>query len=265
MRTAKFNAILGFLLAGSNCSVLSAREVTSYIFGICWPNFSQRSYLGAAWLINSTFPCEVQLAMQGLCFANSTSPLDFLAEQECLCNGAWFDVDLGCSDCVAAHGGAAYNPAGVAKVISTLSSLECNVANPTQSWMALRASYYSGLPPAPSESTTTTSWPDLFPNNTAVSNYWTPTGPLTVGAITGSATGRATTTGIDTGIYFPSSDSTSTGSGPSASGGGLSASLTKSASSSTSSPSPSKNAAAMGAIGARGGLLTVVITFVVLA
>jgi hypothetical protein len=70
---------------------------------------------------------------------------------------------------------------------------------------------------------------DKFPNNTAVSNYFTETGPATPGAITGSATARLTTftnTGGSTYIRTstPSGFGTAAGSGSSTSASSASAS-----------------------------------------
>ena len=70
---------------------------------------------------------------------------------------------------------------------------------------------------------------DKSPNNTAVSNYFTETGPATPGAITGSATARLTTftnTGGSTYIRTstPSGFGTAAGSGSSTSASSASAS-----------------------------------------
>lgn len=52
----------------------------------------------------SEFPCEQSLYIQGVCIAKGTEPIDFLAEQQCFCNGGYFHAQEGCSACYVAHG-----------------------------------------------------------------------------------------------------------------------------------------------------------------
>ena len=49
-------------------------------------------------LVNSPFPCEQEAYIGQICIANGTTEIDFLAEQECLCNGAFWDAFAGCND-----------------------------------------------------------------------------------------------------------------------------------------------------------------------
>jgi hypothetical protein len=55
-------------------------------------------------LANSPFPCEQEMYMGIACRANGTTELDFLAEQECLCGGAFWEAMEGCNDYYFAHG-----------------------------------------------------------------------------------------------------------------------------------------------------------------
>lgn len=50
-------------------------------------------------LANSPFPCEQQRYLIAVCAANGTTEIDFLAEQQCLCGGAFFDALAGCQAC----------------------------------------------------------------------------------------------------------------------------------------------------------------------
>jgi hypothetical protein len=261
MLSSKLTILLSFFLAESGCELLSKRQydpVQHYIDSVCTPNLSGSgsdvsldpvdSLNSLSSLINSPFPCEIVTAMWHMCIANGSTPLDLLAEQECLCNGDYWEVWRGCDDCYFTHGYQPYDPADSASSISALSSAECTGV-PTQAFTYLYASYWTTQP------TPTTLIGDKFPNNTAVSNYWTASeSPVTAGAITGSATARATTISIpgdDVSTSLPSGSSGTSTNGP-----------TKGTSS--SNPSPSKNVAARGDMRATGGLLAVVITVIIL-
>jgi len=91
--------------------------VGTYLTEMCyplWSNATLREELklepsdGNSWLVNSPFPCEQELFIMGICEANGTTVIDFLAEQECLCGGSFFDAVAGCSACYSTHG---YQPA----------------------------------------------------------------------------------------------------------------------------------------------------------
>jgi len=98
---------------------------------------------------------------------------------------------------------------------------------------------------------------DKFPNNTAVSNYFTETGPATPGAITGSATARLTIfTNTGGSKYIP----TSTPSGFGTVAGSGSSMSTSSASASK----PSTNLAAQGQINIGSGIFGAVLGVAVL-
>lgn len=55
-------------------------------------------------LAKSPYPCEQSMYLQAICTANGTQEVDFLAEQECLCNGNFFKATAGCDACYLVHG-----------------------------------------------------------------------------------------------------------------------------------------------------------------
>jgi len=186
------------LLVGA--SMLSSRDVedgTEYLSKMCYPLMSNLTRLEGLdpsvgfypSLANSPFPCEQENYIDWICAANGTTEIDFLAEQQCYCNGAFFDAVMGCNFCMIAHGRWSDRPA--AEVSSTVIS---NVAefssSQCRSTMGLftGSDYSGGGKPTPKPLGV-----DKFPNDTAVSNYFTPTRSFTLGEITGSATARATT------------------------------------------------------------------------
>ncbi|EPE36565.1 hypothetical protein GLAREA_08728 [Glarea lozoyensis ATCC 20868] len=170
-----------------------------YIETMCFPYFSNASWWGegeSTWerrknLAASPFPCEQGDYISRACVANGTTEIDFLAEQQCLCNGAYFEVVMGCNQCLLSHGWE--RPGRSAEVLaenlSWFSSAECSatpILRPYRSIVNTDTTYTS-FPPLK------TLLNDRFPNDTAVSNYFTPTTTNLLGEITGSATARVTT------------------------------------------------------------------------
>ncbi|PQE34102.1 Collagen mcl1 protein [Rutstroemia sp. NJR-2017a WRK4] len=184
-------------------------------------------------LANSPFPCEQADYMLQICSANGTTPIDFLAEQECLCPSSYWDAVRGCVDCFLAHGYLNQTKDEEYASISSLRSAECLATSPPiqpySNLLYTTALNVSTQLYGPDDAIGT----DRFPNQTAVSNYFTSTGTnmWTVGTITGSATARLTSfTNSDDVRFTPTATIASTGSG----------SATSSAEVSSKSSSPAK-------------------------
>ncbi|KAF8849048.1 hypothetical protein BDZ45DRAFT_561722, partial [Acephala macrosclerotiorum] len=113
------------------------------------------------------FPCEESLYIRQVCMANGTTTNDFLAEQQCLCNGSYFTVAAGCDACYIAHGYRNYTSEESKRGISSIFVAECEPTPPFQP--------FTNLLPAinitsQSLSPLITLGDDRFPNMTAVSN-----------------------------------------------------------------------------------------------
>jgi hypothetical protein len=172
--------------------------VSNYLFDICQPNFSNYVKNGSSGfsaselssvLLNSPFPCEREQYITLACYANGTTETDFVAEQQCLCKGAFFEVMAGCSQCYLAHG---FQPPGrtAQDFIADIESLSIAECAPTPAFQP-----YTNLVPEPNVTSielapSLSLGTDRFPNNTEVSNYYTPTVTNLLGEITGSATAR---------------------------------------------------------------------------
>lgn len=188
--------------------------VGKYLNRMCSPNYSNITRISelnltlgtmTSSLALSPFPCEQELYIGTVCIANGTTEIDFLAEQECLCNGGFFEAITGCDACFRAHGYflEGSTPEKEAANVASLSAAECEPSPPFQPYLNLIPSInltsLSLRPPL-------TLSDDQFPNNTAVSNYFTPTRSLTPGKITGSATARLTSWTNFSGVrYTPTS------------------------------------------------------------
>ena len=270
MRITSLIAALGALLAVASASL--ARRVLNdpvemYLDRMCIPlyiNTTRTRDLNLsiaempASLANSPFPCEQEIYLEAVCLANGTTEDDFLAEQECLCNGGFFEAIAGCDACLDAHGSQEFSPQLQSSALASLSAAECEPSPPFQP--------YSNLVPrvnitSLSESPPMTLGDDRFPNNTAVSNYWTPTKSVTAGEITGSATARLTSwTDFAGNGYSPTSIPPNSGvtSTPS-----IATSL-GSSTTATPTPSASGNVAAAKGVQAAGGLFAAAIGLAVL-
>jgi len=214
------HAIYLSVLFGSLPSLASAslsRRVVNdpaaiYLQEMCLPslsNWTRRDEYSANGLVrslaNSPFPCEQAFYIQGVCTANGTSENDFLAEQQCLCNGSFFQARELCDACYYAHGYQNPSPEEAASSRSSLKTAECSPSPPFQPYSNLLPDLLeraSSARLAPS----LTLLPDKNFNNTAISVYATGTLSATPGAITGSATARVTSWTNYNGVrYTPTS------------------------------------------------------------
>lgn len=228
----------------------------AYLTSMCYPlysNSTRRAELKLSFdemipsLAFSPFPCEQSIYLQQICTANGTTVNDFLAEQECLCQGSFFTVVAGCNDCQLAHGYKAYTPEEASSKLSSLSVAECAPTPPFQPYINLvgRVNITSA-----SLSPPLTLGVDKFPNMTAVSNYFTETASVTPGTITGSATARLTSwTNTAGNIFTPSSIPPNSGTGS------LNTVSTTSSGSTSQSTSQSTNLATTRGVGIVGGVL----------
>ncbi|RDW77863.1 hypothetical protein BP5796_05715 [Coleophoma crateriformis] len=207
-------ACIGGLLALSAATMTEERllkrdlyiigNASEYVNEMCYPlyvNDSRPADLdgGVAWLADSPFPCEQELYIEAICQANGTTAIDYKAEQDCFCGSSYWDMMEACSNCFFVHGfprGPGDPVAAEASWVKSLSRAECTPATPTQPFSSILTT--STLSGTMTELIITLS-NDQFPSQTAVSNYYTSTAPVSVGQITGSATARATTRPVQTG------------------------------------------------------------------
>ncbi|KAF7889009.1 hypothetical protein EAF00_009309 [Botryotinia globosa] len=168
----------------------------NYLYRMCYPNLANVSLLVGSnaadkrlqIMANSPFPCERSNYIIFACLANGTSALDFLAEQECICPSSLWELETACTECYLAHGYQNLTREESDASISSLSQAECT-ATPVQPF----TNFFSRVDA--SQALTTPDvllGSDRFPNQTAVSNYYTGNSAWTVGSITGSATARLT-------------------------------------------------------------------------
>ncbi|KAK6595453.1 hypothetical protein H4I96_09772 [Botrytis cinerea] len=175
-----------------------------YLSSVCSPNITS----------GTIPPCIEVITIQSACTPNGTTPLDYLAHAQCMCNGGFFGNWLGCLNCDYVHGGRSPAVVSAFNTIITSASNQLCTGTPTASFAAIFNSLGGGGDVAEGTATQLT---DLYPSETAVSLYYTASGNQGVGAITGSATG-ATKTGST------SASVTATGS---SSASGVSATATK--------------------------------------
>ncbi|CZR52672.1 uncharacterized protein PAC_02549 [Phialocephala subalpina] len=257
MRTLNVVLALGALLPLSSAmfSIRALNDpVQQYLTRMCYPLFSNATrqaslqltaLTSVSSLANSPFPCEQSLYLRQVCTANGTTANDFLAEQQCLCNGSYFTAHAGCDDCYLAHGYQDYTAEESTRNISSLSVAECAPTPPFQPFSNLVSSVNIT---SQSLSPSLTLGDDRFPNMTAVSNYFTETASATPGSITGSATARLTSWTNYSGIrYTPTSIPPNSGTGSATVASGITPTLV--------GTSKSTGAAATRGVGIVGGIL----------
>lgn len=170
----------GVSVAFQGISPLSQRQIqpnprpnANYLAQMCSPieyNFTlyRTPDERTAALANSPFPCDRAEYLVEACLANGTSPIDFLAEQECICPSSYWEVLGACRDCYLAHGDLNFTQEEITLKISSFSHAECD-ATPVQPFTNI-------LNPTPINVTLAAMAPDIaigtdrFPNQTAVSS-----------------------------------------------------------------------------------------------
>jgi hypothetical protein len=187
--------IVALLAAGANTVTAGSYAENYpnriYLDSMCLPTNANAKVEGgipeAEWvaaMATSPFPCEQRIYLERTCFANGTTTNDFLAEQQCLCGGNYFEALSACYDCLIAHG-LVVTPSSLASyssAVSSQSSAECSASRVTQGYTNL-FTVNTSTGPFPDYTVS----PDPFANDTRVANYWTgPTAPV-AGKITGSA------------------------------------------------------------------------------
>lgn len=194
-------------------------------------------------------PCQSILDIQAACQPNGTLPIDYIAHQECMCGGSFFSDWIGCLDCDYVHGARSPKDVAVFNTVLTSASHALCTGTPTTDFNAIFAALTEGV----SVTETNTATSDQFPNETAVSLYFTVTGSQGPGVITGSATAATKT---ESAAQTSQTGSSTTGTGSKSTSGTLVApTIGTSAASSTST---SKGGAAptgiwFGAMGAVAG------------
>ena len=153
----------------------------SYIASVCTPNTT-----------SPIPPCTAIVSIEEQCQPNNTSPLGYLAHQQCMCNGGFFANWNGCLNCQYVHGSRSEAVVDAFKAIISSASSQLCTGTPTASFAAIFSSLSEAAPQSVSGAATTTS--DQFPSQSAVSLYYTATGNQGAGVITGSAA-SATATG----------------------------------------------------------------------
>jgi hypothetical protein len=207
-----------FLTSSASASILD-------ILAARQTNNTEEAYLNSVCLPNITTPvippCQEIINIQSACVPNGTAPLDLLAHAECMCGGSFFEDWVGCLDCDYVHG--ARSPQIVSAfntIITSASNLLCT-GTPTAPF----ASIFSSLSDVVAPTGTDTAMTDLYPSQTAISLYYTPTGKQGVGAITGAAT--AATASVTNGKTSGTTSGAGAATGSSTTGGSSSTSSSK--------------------------------------
>ncbi|GKT50317.1 uncharacterized protein ColSpa_10498 [Colletotrichum spaethianum] len=139
-------------------------------------------------------PCVQIENIEVACKPNGTDPIDFEAHAQCMCGGSFFAEKLACERCLFVHGlRSERSLAFYSGVLSSVSNALCT-GTPTATYAAIYSNIEAAATPVTTGATTTS---DQAPSNTAISLYYTASGPQGPGSITGEAA-SATATSNDT-------------------------------------------------------------------
>ncbi|KFA64977.1 hypothetical protein S40285_10147 [Stachybotrys chlorohalonatus IBT 40285] len=131
-------------------------------------------------------PCIEIVDIESRCQPNGTDSIDYAAHAQCMCNGSYFSDWLGCQDCLLVHGFRNERDRAYWGAVMSAASEDLCTGTPTAVFQSLFAEVLTnGAVPFVTTGETRTS--DRFPDETAVSLYYTAEGTQGIGAITGSA------------------------------------------------------------------------------
>jgi hypothetical protein len=224
-----FFTLTAVFLSVVNANLLAPRQSPSvnqeYINSVCNPSITTPG--------STIPPCISITTIQTDCTSNGTTPLDYLASAECMCNppSTFFADWEGCQQCLFVHGARSQQDLDTySSIISSASNILCT-GTPTADFAAIFSSVAATAAPATTGSTVLS---DQFPSQSAVSLYYTASGSQGPGAISGS-----TTAATGASITLTTSTGTNTASGGFNVGGGITGTGSAGVSTATSSGSGS--------------------------
>ncbi|TEA20523.1 hypothetical protein C8034_v001756 [Colletotrichum sidae] len=137
-------------------------------------------------------PCVQVENIEIACAPNGTESIYLEAHAQCMCGGSFFAEKLGCERCLRSHGLRSERDfAFYSGILASASNALCS-GTPTAAF----ATVYSNIEAAATPVTTGATARSTV-TNTAISVYYTPSGPQGPGSITGAAA-SATNTGAQT-------------------------------------------------------------------
>ncbi|KAF8849189.1 hypothetical protein BDZ45DRAFT_244548 [Acephala macrosclerotiorum] len=176
--TAIFGLTALLSVAGKvNASVFEARNVYEAALAARQSSTDEEAYLNSVCLPNVTAPavippCQEITNIESACLPNGTSTLDLIAHAQCMCGGSYFEDWIGSLNCDYVHGGRSPAVTSAFHTILTSASNELCTGTPTASFQAI----FSSLQYNVAANGSATDVTDLYPSQTAVSLYFTPTG-----------------------------------------------------------------------------------------
>ncbi|KAL0942478.1 uncharacterized protein CTRU02_200364 [Colletotrichum truncatum] len=154
-------------------------------------------------------PCVQIENIEVACKPNGTSSIYYEAHAQCMCGGSFFAEKLACERCLFVHGlRSERDLAFYSGVLSSASNALCT-GTPTAAYAAIYSSIEVAATPVTTGNTVTS---DQAVSNTAISLYYTASGPQGPGSISGAAA-SATNTGGSTSAPTTTRAVTSNGSG----------------------------------------------------
>ncbi|KAF6832860.1 hypothetical protein CPLU01_05949 [Colletotrichum plurivorum] len=152
-------------------------------------------------------PCVQIESIEAACQPNGTQSIYLEAHAQCMCGGSFFAAKLGCERCLFVHGLRSERElAFYSGVLSSASNALCT-GTPTAAYAAIYSNIEVAATPVTTGATATS---DRAQGNTAISLYYTASGPQGPGSITGAAA-SATNTGGSTTASETSEGTTSRG------------------------------------------------------
>ncbi|WYZ41632.1 hypothetical protein EsH8_V_000527 [Colletotrichum jinshuiense] len=177
-QTTLFTGLAAFLPSAAQAipGLLDARQTSRpYQEVVCKPQTGSNSQLP---------PCVQIENIEAACQPNGTASIYLEAHAQCICGGSFFAEKLACERCLFTHGlRSERDVAYYSGILSSASNALCT-GTPTAAFAVI----FSNIEVAATPLTTgATAKSDQAPSNTAISLYYTASGPQGPGSITGAA------------------------------------------------------------------------------
>lgn len=129
-------------------------------------------------------PCAHIEYIETMCWPRGSSPLHYDEHAQCMCKGSFFPEWLGCQTCLLIHGLRTEREAAFYAAVLAGASESLCTGTPT---LPFRSLFVEVEATAERITAGATDVVDLYPGNSDVDLYYTPSGPQGMGTVTGSA------------------------------------------------------------------------------
>ncbi|SPN97428.1 uncharacterized protein DNG_00942 [Cephalotrichum gorgonifer] len=138
-------------------------------------------------------PCANIEYIETMCWPNGTTPIHYDAHAQCMCKGSFFPEWIGCQTCLFVHGLRSQRERDFFRGVMAAASEKLCTGTPTAPFRSLFSEVEATAARVTAGETQSV---DLYPGNSDVGLYYTPSGPQGLGSVTGDASSATMAGGL---------------------------------------------------------------------